>query len=337
VVLVDDHDVYQGDLWGNGGTASRNGDNKSGGYVHEPEFIRMVERTQTGANPEPLRREHIKQGLTSYYTDFALGGVNFALMEDRKFKSLPTLVGPVEKYGSKIVSEGYDGRNADIPNGQILGSQQETFLQTWVGRTEGVRIGITQTLFASLHTAPSGKQWLDIDSGGWPQSGRNRALKILAEGNVILMSGDTHLPAVVQHGVKTFGDSVWQFVVPAVANKYRRWWEPKEDGANRRPGDPYYTGDFLDGFGNHMTVAAVGNPYTSNQDMFEINKEHNIGYASEHLLLDSHQTKDGYGMIVVSPDRKQITLECWPADSTKQHDGWPVILKQESVSGKWVR
>ncbi|MDA0346355.1 MAG: alkaline phosphatase D family protein [Verrucomicrobia bacterium] len=337
VVLVDDHDVYQGDLWGDGGTASRNGQNKDGGYIHAPEFVRMVERTQTAANPEPLRREHIQQGLTSYYTDFEMGGVKFVLLEDRKFKSLPTLVGPVEKYGSKIANADYDGRQADIPNGQLLGAQQEAFLQSWIDRTEGVRIGFTQTLFASLHTAPSGKLWLDLDSGGWPQSGRNRALEVLAQGNVILLSGDTHLPAVLQHGVKGFGDSVWQFVVPSIANKYRRWWEPKEDGANRRSGEPYYTGDFFDGFGNRMTVAAVGNPHTSNQEMFEINVERNIGYASEHLLLDSQQTKDGYGMIVISPDRKQITLECWPTDSVNQHEGWPVILKQEPVSGKWVR
>ncbi|MCB1121201.1 MAG: alkaline phosphatase D family protein [Verrucomicrobiae bacterium] len=337
VVLVDDHDVYQGDLWGDGGTPSRNGQNKDGGYVEEPEFVRMVERTQTAANPEPIRREHIKQGLTSYYTDFNLGGVNFAVMEDRKFKSLPTLVGPVEKYGSKIVNEGYDGRNADIENGQLLGEQQEVYLQDWIERTEGVRIGFTQTLFASLHTAPSGKLWLDLDSGGWPQSGRNKAVEVLTPGNVILMSGDTHLAAVVQHGVDDFRDGVWQFVVPAVANKYRRWWEPKTDGANRLPGDPYYAGDFLDGFGNHMTVAAVANPYTSNQEMYEINLERNIGYASEHLLLDSRQTKDGFGMIVVSPDRKQVTLECWPADSSKQHEGWPVVLQWDSRQKSWKR
>lgn len=338
VVLVDDHDVYQGDLWGDGGTPSRNGQNKEGGYIHEPEFVRMVERTQTAANPEPSRREHIKQGLTSYYTNFSMGGVHFALLEDRKFKSMPTLVGEVEKYGSKIMNEGYDGRDADIANGHILGAGQEIFLRNWIQRNEGVKIGFSQTLFASLHTAPTGKMWLDIDSGGWPQTPRNRALEILGKGDVILMSGDTHLPAVVQHGVNRHGDSVWQFVVPSVANKYRRWWEPREGGKNRRPGDPYYTGDFSDPFGNLITVAAVGNPKVANAEMFEVNVARGIGYASEHLLMDSNITKDGYGLIIISPDRKQLVMECWPAgNEVEQHDGWPIVLRKESLSGKWVR
>ena len=316
---------------------SRDGDNKKGGYSHEPEFVRMVERTQTAANPEPLRREHLRQGLTSYYTSFKLGGVDFALMEDRKLKSLPTLIGSVEKYGSKIINEGYDGRDADIENGQILGAQQEAFLRNWIHKSEGVKVALTQTLFASLHTAPSGKLWLDLDSGGWPQSGRNRALDILASGDVLLLSGDTHLPAVVQHGVRKFGDSVWQFVVPAVANKYRRWWEPDEDGANRRPGDPYYTGDFLDGFGNHMTVAAVGNPKLDNEIVFNENVKRDVGYASEHLYLDKQGYRDGYGMLIISEDRKTATFECWPAGPhAEQHEGWPVILKKDSISGKWI-
>jgi alkaline phosphatase D len=338
VVLVDDHDVYQGDLWGNGGTPIRDGDNKAGGYAHEPEFVLMVERTQTGANPEPVSREYLQQGLMSYYTDFSFGDVNFVILEDRKFKSLPGLVGPVEKYGSKIMNEGYDGRDADIPDGEILGKQQEAFVRDWIKRTDGVRIGFSQTTFVSLHTAPNGDYWLDLDSGGWPQTPRNRALEILAKGDVLLMAGDTHLPSVVQHGVEAYGDSVWQFVVPAVANKYRRWWEPKTDGANRRAGEPYYTGDFEDGFGNLMTVAAVGNPKISNQEMFEINTSRNIGYASEHLFLDKFRNRDGYGLMVVSPDRQTVRLECWPAEQdSPQHEGWPIILRKDTESGKWVR
>ena len=43
VVLTDDHDVYQGDLWGDGGTASVNGQNKQGGYQ---EFV------NTSCNPD---------------------------------------------------------------------------------------------------------------------------------------------------------------------------------------------------------------------------------------------------------------------------------------------
>ncbi len=198
VVLTDDHDVYQGDLWGNGGAASVNGQNKEGGYVHEPEFVRMVERTQTGGNPDPAPGVKLDQGLKNYFTSFSLADVDFALIEDRKFKSLPTEIGTVEKNGSKIIEPNYDVSKADILDGKLLGAAQETFLSRWAETNrDRVKIALTQTTYASLHTDPDGAKWIDIDSGGWPQSARNRALDILKQGNTILLSGDTHLPSVI--------------------------------------------------------------------------------------------------------------------------------------------
>ena len=152
------------------------------------------------------------------------------------------------------------------------------------------------------------------------------------------MAGDTHLPSVLQHGTKSYRDSVWQFTVPAVANKYRRWWTPPEPGDNRRTNAPGYTGDQLDGLGNRVTVAAaVGNPTLYNTEVFAENKRRGMGYASEHLLLDSSVTKDGYGLIRISPDRKSITLECWPAigQELSQHEGWPVNLTRSSPNQNW--
>jgi len=341
VALTDDHDVYQGDLWGDGGTASRNGLNKEGGYVHEPQFVRMVERTQTAANPDPAPGVSMKQSLENYFTSFSIADVDIAFIEDRKFKSLPTLIEPVEKNGSKIIDKTFDVSKADIPNGQLLGKEQEAFLEKWARKKANrVKIGLTQTTYASLHTDPSGDKWIDIDSGGWPQSARNRALDILGKGNTLLLSGDTHLPSVLQHGTSKHRDSIWQFTVPAVANKYRRWWTPSIEGENRFPNAPGYTGDHYDGLGNRLTVAAVGNPAVPNDEVFKENKRRGKGYASEHLMLDRAVTKDGYGMIVISPDRKTVTFECWPAPTEdkpnpSQHDGWPVILTRSSNNDAW--
>ena len=168
VVLTDGHDVYQGDLWGDGGTASVNGQNKQGGYVHEPEFVNMVERTQTAANPDSTTSVSMKQGLRSYYTAFSLADIEIALIEDRKFKSLPTLVGPVEQIGSKIIDTGYDPKRADIPNGTLLGSQQEDFLNSWTRRNrDRVKIGLTQTpthLCTPILMELSG--WISIRAAG---------------------------------------------------------------------------------------------------------------------------------------------------------------------------
>ena len=49
VTIPDDHDIYQGNIWGAGGRKT-DVDNK-GGYVMPADWVRMVERTQTVTCP----------------------------------------------------------------------------------------------------------------------------------------------------------------------------------------------------------------------------------------------------------------------------------------------
>ncbi|MBA7620561.1 hypothetical protein ES703_27912 [subsurface metagenome] len=51
IAIPDDHDVYQGNLWGAGGRKTDQ-DNR-GGYVHSAEFVKLVERTQASHLPDP--------------------------------------------------------------------------------------------------------------------------------------------------------------------------------------------------------------------------------------------------------------------------------------------
>jgi alkaline phosphatase D len=44
VVLVDDHDVYHPNLWGNGGVAAPGGDYRQGGYIHPAAWVNLVQR-----------------------------------------------------------------------------------------------------------------------------------------------------------------------------------------------------------------------------------------------------------------------------------------------------
>lgn len=82
-----------------------------------------------------------------------------------------------------------------------------------------------------------------------------------------------------------------------------------------------------------LVAAAVGNPKLDNEIVFEGNTQRNIGYASEHLYLDKDGYRDGYGILVISPDRNTATFECWPGrPSTEQHPGWPVVLRKYSES-----
>ena len=340
VVLTDDHDVYQGDLWGDGGSPSPEGSNKAGGYVHEPAFVNLAQRTQTSHNPDAYDPTPVKQGIEVYYGAFTYGGINFAILEDRKFKSLPTVLPDVEKNGSKIITPNYDPSRADVEGLFLLGERQMSFLKEWVaeGGNTTMRIAFSQTLFASLHTDPTGEKWIDIDSNGWPQSARNRTLEVLRKGRVFLLSGDTHLPAVVQHGIASHGDAGYQFVAPALANKYRRWWTPAVPGKNRPAGAPEYTGDHTDGLGNLVTVKAVGNPLISNEEVYAENIERGKGYASEHLYLNPLNTRDGYAILRLDKERQTITMEAWPPGSdpeneTHQHPGWPLTISVSDNGG----
>ena len=88
VTIPDDHDVFQGNVWGNGG-GEIDKDTK-GGYVHGVEFVKMVERTQTSHLPDPFDPTPIKGGIGVNYSTLNLGRISFAIIEDRKFKSGPS-------------------------------------------------------------------------------------------------------------------------------------------------------------------------------------------------------------------------------------------------------
>ena len=60
ISIPDDHDVYQGNLWGGGGPLTDQ--DTKGGYVHPAWFVKMVERTQTSHLPDPYDPTPIEQG-----------------------------------------------------------------------------------------------------------------------------------------------------------------------------------------------------------------------------------------------------------------------------------
>jgi len=94
VTIPDDHDVYHGNLWGAGGIPTAPGLTGSaaqdvGGYRMPAEFVRMVERTQTSHLPDSPDPIPVARDIGVYFTDILYGGVSFAVLEDRKFKSPP--------------------------------------------------------------------------------------------------------------------------------------------------------------------------------------------------------------------------------------------------------
>ncbi len=348
ICLPDDHDVFHGNLWGAGGKKAE-GTGKpgqdSGGYTMPAEFVKMVERTQTSHFPDPYDPTPIKQGIGVYYTAMDYAGISFAIIEDRKFKSPPAALLPeADIINGWAQNRDWDAaKESDVPNAVLLGERQLDFLSDWAGDWQPgtwMKVAVSQTIFANLATLPEGSTGddvvpklrifepgeypendtpvADMDSNGWPASGRDRALRELQRCFAFHLAGDQHLASTIQYGVDEWNDAAYAFCVPAVANIWPRRWFPAEPGKNREPGTPKYMGEFRDGFGNRMTVHAVANPYDS-------------GY--EPALL--HDRATGYGIVKFNKDDRTITIECWPryADPSDpsiggQYPDWPVICHQ---------
>ena len=213
IVLVDDHDVFQGDLWGWQGRAAPDGDAGRGGYVQRPEWVNTVQRLQCGHDPDPYDPTPVLQGISVQYGAFSYGGVSFALLESRKWKDTN--------------ASGTDGGVPLAPPRALLGARQEQFLQEWARMHPGQpKVCLTQTLLACLQTGPDGALLRDPDSGGAPAPARRRALELLQAAGALVLSGDQHLGSLVRHGLDTSTDGPVQFTVPAAGSAYQRWFQP---------------------------------------------------------------------------------------------------------------
>ncbi|MGW8178076.1 MAG: alkaline phosphatase D family protein, partial [bacterium] len=335
VCIPDDHDVFQGNLWGwEGRHVSMN--NADGGYVMNAEFVKMVERTQTGNLPDPYDPTPIKRGIGVYYTSLKYGGVDFAILEDRKFKT-PS----AEPFRSEINEQvaflrkkkgpTYAPRKYEVPEGSILGDRQLSFLRDWATDWKGVemKVAVSQTIFASVNTGGSielRRPKRDYDSNGWSPAARNQALLELRKAFAFMIGGDQHLGSIVHHGVDEFGDAGYSLCVPSIANYWTRYWSPIDEGGNRNPDNPRYTGDFFDGFGNRITVYAVANPKgPSELTPLELRRGR----------TELYRKAVGYGVARFNKAERTIRLECWPrwADPAEgdenQFPGWPLNINQE--------
>lgn len=315
ITIPDDHDIGQGNVWGENGKKATTPDGNDGGYFYHPEYVKMVERCQTAHLPDPYDPTPIQQGIGVYYTSFIWGGIDFSILEDRKFKSGPK--GKIPQQGPRpdhILNPEYDPASIDLPGLELLGKRQEDFLNTWAVQNPEVafKVVLSQTGFcggAHLHGTLENRLHADLDSNGWPQSGRKRALEAIRKAGAIHIAGDQHIATLIRQGIDEFDDGPWAFVVPAIVNNYySRWWWPEDEKPGENANDLLpWTGRYLDGFGNKITMHAYANP-------------------------DGPSYGAGYGLIRFNKPEKQITFECWPRyedvtkDAAGQFTGWPVII-----------
>ncbi|MDH5412850.1 MAG: alkaline phosphatase D family protein [Flavobacteriaceae bacterium] len=356
VCITDDHDVYHGNIWGENGkyspTKHRGGSEgqDAGGYMMPAEWVNMVQRTQTSHLPDPYDPTPVEQGIGTYYTDMVYGGISFAILEDRKFKSAPKALMPEAKIKNGwVLNKKYDiSINRKIPSAKLLGDRQLLFLDDWVSDwsyQSEMKILLSQTIFANVATLPKealtgaviGKLRImkkgeyppddrpvaDLDSNGWPQSGRDNAVKTIREGFAFHLAGDQHLGSTIQYGIEEWNDSGFALCVPSISNYWPRRWYPAVEGKNRDFKKPKYTGEFKDGFGNKMTVHAVSNPIFT-------------GKTPSRL----YDRATGYGIVRLNKNNRKISLECWPRNANpelgnkEQYEGWPITISQEDNYGR---
>ncbi len=329
ICIPDDHDIGQYNIWGNGGKgvpSSKHGD--EGGYYMPVEYVKEVERAQTSHLPDPYDPTPLSNGLGVYYTDYTWGGISFAILEDRKFKSGPR--GLVPQKGPRpdhYTNADYDPQALDVSGAKLLGDRQLDFLRIWTTdwADAEMKVVLSQTIFAGgahLHGHEATRLYADLDSNGWPQTGRNKALREIRKGFGFMIGGDQHLGTVMQHGIDDWGDAGYSFCVPAIANLYPRWWHPLTPGQNRRADQPWYTGDHKDGFGNKVTLYAAANPDTVTKIV--------------DSPLDTRSA--GFGVVTLNKKTRQITMDCWRRNTEvtrdEQYPGWPVTISQEDNYGR---
>jgi alkaline phosphatase D len=318
ISIPDDHDVYQGNNWGEGG-APQTTTQEAGGYNMPAPWVNVVHQTQTSHHPDPWDPTPGKQGISVYSGPLVYGRVSFAILADRQFKNGPEgKAPPTGTRGDHVVDPNYDPKTADVPGLQLLGPMQMKHLKAWVTDWHGAEMKavISQTIFTGMatHHGGEGRLVADYDTNGWPQTERNAAVREMRRAFAFHIAGDQHLPAVVHYGIDQHGDAGIAFAGPAVNTGYPRWFEPLKPGENRKPGAPENTGEFRDSFGHPMTVLAVADG--SHQPRATV-------------MEKLHDKVSGLGLVRFDKANRKITIECWPflvdpLQPGTQFRGWPV-------------
>ncbi len=345
IVTPDDHDVYQGNLWGEGGVpfddqhlikeTNQIGTSDKKGFLHTVGFVNVVNQTQCAHLPDPYDPTPIEQDMSVWYTGLDYGRVSFSIISDRIFKSAPERVSHWEGRHDHITEPLSDPASIEIEGLELLGERQEMFLKEWIRDWNSVdmKVVLSQTPFAAAathHGQYDAYLYGDLDAGGWPKTARDRALRILRRGFAFHVNGDQHLTSILQYGIDDYRDSGYGFCPPAIATGYSRWFRPDDLGlpVRNRPahGNPN-TGEYEDAFGNLNYVYAVGNPDNFVRDANRYQTKHNKA--------------SGFGMVIFDQDQRTITMESWRflADVANpgpddQFPGWPLTISQFDNYGR---
>jgi alkaline phosphatase D len=333
ICTPDDHDVYHGNLWGEAGEVmpEERGTSDSPGFRQSVEMVNVVNRTQCGQLPDPYDPTPIKRGMSVWYTDLTYGRVSFAIISDRIFKTAPEEVSDWEGRHDHMQEPREDLSFLDKPGVKMIGDRQTKFLNDWITNWEGVdmKVLLSQTVYANVATHHGNLDnylYGDLDSGGWPKSGRDKVIRLMRKGAVFQINGDQHLTSLVQYGLNDYRDAGYSFCTPAICNFYMRWFLPDELGIPvvDRPEHGYpNTGKYEDSFGNKNYVYAVGNPGKITVDR-------------ESRYNNAQIRASGFGFVTFDQKERTIDIDSWrfladvenPNPVRDQFPGWPHQISQ---------
>jgi len=333
ICTPDDHDVFHGNLWGEGGIAKPGGAGSSDtrGFMEPVRMVNVVNRTQCGQLPDPYDPTPIAQGMSVWYTALNYGRVSFAIVSDRVFKSGPEAVANWSGRHDHLLEPQKDMSFLDKPGLKMLGDRQMKFLNNWITdwHNADMKVLLSQTVFANVathHGNLQGYLYGDLDSGGWPKSGRDRAIELMRKGAVFHINGDQHVPSLVQYGLKNYRDANWSFCTPAIAVMYMRWFLPDELGRPvvDRPAHGYPdTGKYTDAFGNKNYVYAIGN---AGKNVVDNSSRYN------HAQIRS----SGFGFVTFDTEARTINIDAFrfkadvvnPNPVRDEFPGWPLKISQ---------
>ena len=315
VCLPDDHDVGQGNLWGSDGRHTK--DQNDGGYVRPAAYVKEVEFAQTSCLPDPYDPTPVEQGIGVHYCRLTLGGIDFAIIEDRKFKSGPLEIFPELKTQKRPdLPKGVTPAYLDSPKAILYGERQLKFLREWGADWRGavMKCVLSPTILCQGHSGP-----MDLDTNGWPQNKRNKALREIRKAFAFMLAGDQHLATFIHQGIDEFGDAGYSFCVPSIVNHFPRIWKPNWKPERSIKGDCPFLGDYYDRFGNRITMLAHSTP-----------GKFKVPYNTDNKR---YLNSTGWGIVRFNKAARTITSECWPrgadvSNPSGQYPGWPITVSQ---------
>ncbi|KVX01282.1 alkaline phosphatase D family protein [Shewanella frigidimarina] len=310
IMIADDHDVMQGNLWGVGGRdpvvlEGKTRTEEDGGYTQTKSLVNMVYRVQQGHNPDPYDPTPIDNDISVSYCEFVYGGVSFAMVEDRKFKSRRNInINPIHTQG------------------ELLGHRQENFLREWADIDSDLpKVCLASSMWGSPQTKSNVEPLLDYDANGYPPDGRTRAISLIKNAKAVVICGDQHLAMMATQGINDYEDGPLFFAGPAGAAFWQRWFEGLNKLPNQFNNDPN-TGNFIDTFGNKMRVLAVANPKITYD---EFKSQTNGSWSN--FMADPALKSEGYGIVKVKHSQQKMIFECWEGSVDPAHGqqfaGWP--------------